>query len=156
MGTLKQAVDRVAAAKTAIGTAITAKGGTVAAGDGLEEFAAEIAKIPSGIGIYRLALSGTGISDVNVYYAFFNNQFHVFGYFQSTGASGTYYGYFKEKSLAELGVPAISVNLPCYCINPFNYASYGNIVYSDVTSIILNIPRIDNGRMNVYGVANWG
>ncbi len=45
MGTLKQAVDRVAAAKTAIGSAITAKGGTVASGDGLEEFAADIASI---------------------------------------------------------------------------------------------------------------
>lgn len=45
MGTLKQAVDRVAAAKTAIGNAITAKGGTVAAGDGLEEFAADIGTI---------------------------------------------------------------------------------------------------------------
>ena len=45
MGTLKQAVDRVAAAKTAIGNAITAKGGTVAASDGLEEFAVDIATI---------------------------------------------------------------------------------------------------------------
>lgn len=48
MGTLKQAVDRVTAAKTAIGNAITAKGGTVASGDGLEEYAADIATIPSG------------------------------------------------------------------------------------------------------------
>lgn len=45
MGTLKQAVDRVTAAKTAIGNAITAKGGTVAAGDGLEDFAADIGTI---------------------------------------------------------------------------------------------------------------
>lgn len=46
--TLKQVVDRVKAAKTAIGSAITAKGGTVGANDGLEEFAADIATIPSG------------------------------------------------------------------------------------------------------------
>lgn len=45
MGTLKQAVDRVVAAKTAIGNAITAKGGTVNAGDGLEDFAADIGTI---------------------------------------------------------------------------------------------------------------
>lgn len=45
MGTLKQAVDRVTAAKTAIGNAITAKGGTVNQGDGLEEFAADIGTI---------------------------------------------------------------------------------------------------------------
>lgn len=44
--TLKQVVDRVKATIPAIGAAITAKGGTVAAGDGLEEFAADIATIP--------------------------------------------------------------------------------------------------------------
>ena len=48
MGTLKQAVDRVAATISPIAAAITAKGGTVAVGDGLEEFAADIATIPSG------------------------------------------------------------------------------------------------------------
>ena len=46
--TLKQNVDRVKAAKTAIGNAIIAKGGTVSVGDGLEEFAAAIGTIPSG------------------------------------------------------------------------------------------------------------
>lgn len=46
-GTLKQVVDRVKAAKTAIATAITAQGGTVGAADGLEEFASDIATIPS-------------------------------------------------------------------------------------------------------------
>lgn len=39
---------RLQNAKTAIGNAITAKGGTVSAGDGLEEFAAAIATIPTG------------------------------------------------------------------------------------------------------------
>lgn len=48
MGTLKQAVDSVVAATSAIGTAIAAKGGTVAAGDGLEDFAAAIGTIPTG------------------------------------------------------------------------------------------------------------
>lgn len=46
--TLKQVVDRVKAAKTEIANAITAKGGTVGANDGLEEFAADISTIPSG------------------------------------------------------------------------------------------------------------
>jgi hypothetical protein len=46
--TLKQVVDRVKAAKTAIGNAITAKGGTVGANDGLEDFADDITSIPSG------------------------------------------------------------------------------------------------------------
>ena len=48
--TLKQVVDRVKAAKTAIGSAITTKGGTVGANDGLEDFASDIASIPSGGG----------------------------------------------------------------------------------------------------------
>ena len=61
--TLKQVVDRVKTAKTDIAEAITAKGGTVASGDGLEEFAADIATIPSGSSgdkIFRLPLAGGG------------------------------------------------------------------------------------------------
>ena len=46
--TLKQVVDRIKAAKTEIANAITAKGGTVGDNDGLEEFASDIATIPSG------------------------------------------------------------------------------------------------------------
>jgi hypothetical protein len=48
MPTLEENVNRVKAAKTAIGNAITAKGGTVGANDGLEDFASDIASIPSG------------------------------------------------------------------------------------------------------------
>lgn len=48
MPTLEENVNRVKAAKTAIGNAITAKGGTVGANDGLEDFASDIATIPSG------------------------------------------------------------------------------------------------------------
>ena len=47
--TLKQNVDRVVAAKTAIGNAIVAQGGTVSVGDGLEEFAADIGTISTGV-----------------------------------------------------------------------------------------------------------
>ena len=43
--TIAENLTRLQNAKTAIGAAITAKGGTVAAGDGLEEFAADIATI---------------------------------------------------------------------------------------------------------------
>ena len=48
--TLEENVNRVKAAKTAIANAITAKGGTVSSGDGLEDFASDIASIPSGGG----------------------------------------------------------------------------------------------------------
>lgn len=43
--TIAENLTRLQNAKTAIGAAITAKGGTVAAGDGLEEFAADIGTI---------------------------------------------------------------------------------------------------------------
>ena len=46
--TIAENLTRLQNAKTAIGNAITAKGGTVASGDGLEEYAADIATIPSG------------------------------------------------------------------------------------------------------------
>ncbi len=54
MPTLEENVNRVKAAKTAIGAAITAKGGTVGANDGLEDFAADIASIPSGGGEHKI------------------------------------------------------------------------------------------------------
>ena len=46
--TIDENVQRLKAATAAIGNAITAKGGTVNQGDGLEDFAADIATIPSG------------------------------------------------------------------------------------------------------------
>ena len=45
--TLKQVVNRIKASKNAIADAIVAKGGTVTSDDGLEEFAVDIATIPS-------------------------------------------------------------------------------------------------------------
>lgn len=47
--TISENLQRLTAAKTAISTAITNKGGTVAQGDGLEEFASDIASIPTGV-----------------------------------------------------------------------------------------------------------
>lgn len=46
--TIADTLQRLRDAKTAIGDAITAKGGTVAAGDGLEEFPTAIGTIPTG------------------------------------------------------------------------------------------------------------
>lgn len=48
--TLEENVNRVKAAASAISAAITSKGGTVTSGDGLEDFASDIATIPSGGG----------------------------------------------------------------------------------------------------------
>lgn len=59
--TLEENVNRVKAAKTAIANAITAKGGTVGANDGLEDFASDIGTIPSGGG------SAVEAKDVNFY-----------------------------------------------------------------------------------------
>ena len=49
--TIAENLQRLQAAKTAIGNAITTKGGTVSQGDGLEEFASDIGTIPSGGGV---------------------------------------------------------------------------------------------------------
>jgi hypothetical protein len=46
--TIAQNLGRLQAARTSISNAITAKGGTVSAGDGLEDFPADIATIPTG------------------------------------------------------------------------------------------------------------
>ena len=50
--TIADNLARLQAARTAIGAAITAKGGTVNAGDGLEEYPADIATIPTRTKIY--------------------------------------------------------------------------------------------------------
>ncbi len=47
--TLADNLDRLKASRTAIGNAIVAKGGTVNAGDGFEEFPADINSIPTGV-----------------------------------------------------------------------------------------------------------
>lgn len=60
--TLEENVNRVKTAKTAIANAITAKGGTVGANDGLEDFASDIGTIPSGGGG-----SSVEMKDVNFY-----------------------------------------------------------------------------------------
>lgn len=58
--TIAQNLARLTAARTAIASAITAKGGTVTSGDGLEEFPADIATIPSGV-------ASVPAKDVNFY-----------------------------------------------------------------------------------------
>ena len=59
--TVKDNVDRVKAAKTAIGDAIVAAGGTVGVGDGLEDFATAIGTIPTGgdLGTKNITQNGT-------------------------------------------------------------------------------------------------
>lgn len=53
---IAEATHGIQAAKTAIASAITAKGGTVGASDGLEDFAAAIAAIPSGGGAHEVTI----------------------------------------------------------------------------------------------------
>lgn len=50
MATIEQNLTKLVNAKTSIANAITAKGGTVAQGDGFEEFPADIGTIPAGGG----------------------------------------------------------------------------------------------------------
>lgn len=50
MATIEQNLTKLVNARTSIANAITAKGGTVAQGDGFEEFPADIATIPAGGG----------------------------------------------------------------------------------------------------------
>jgi len=47
--TIAENLARLQAAKTAIANAITAKGGTVGSGDGLEEFPTDISTISTGV-----------------------------------------------------------------------------------------------------------
>lgn len=55
--TIAENLTRLQAARTAIGEAITQKGGTVNAGDGLEEYPADILTIPSAVKIYGIRIN---------------------------------------------------------------------------------------------------
>ena len=57
--TIADNLQRLIAARTAIGNAIVTKGGTVNSGDGLEEFPADIATIPSHLGTKSITADGT-------------------------------------------------------------------------------------------------
>lgn len=94
MPTLEENVNRVKVAKTAIGAAITAKGGTVASGDGLEEFAADIATIPSGSRAdaesYLMTIESSGFVDTS--YAYIVNstdKTYVYGQLGATASKTT-------------------------------------------------------------------
>lgn len=64
---MAQNAASVNAAKTAIASAITAKGGTVGASDGLEDFPAAIAGIPSGgIHFEEVEVQGSGANSITV------------------------------------------------------------------------------------------
>lgn len=65
--TIAENLQRLINAKSAIGSAITAKGGTVGVGDGLEEFAADIATIQSGGGhvVKITTLAGVTVTITN-------------------------------------------------------------------------------------------
>ena len=62
--TIAENLTRLQNAKTAIGNAITAKGGTVSQGDGLEEFAADIATIVTTTGGHEVTV--TTLADAEV------------------------------------------------------------------------------------------
>lgn len=69
--TIADNLQRLVDAKTAIASAITAKGGTVTTGDGFEAFPADIATIPTGGGTVRsgIIIANSNISNLsgNVY-----------------------------------------------------------------------------------------
>lgn len=67
--TIAENLQRLVAAKSAIANAITAKGGTVTVGDGLEDFATDIGTISSGSGITQFSLS---INDNSVGWGFYD------------------------------------------------------------------------------------
>lgn len=64
--TIAQNLARLQAARTAIGNAITTKGGTVTQGDGFEEFPADIATIPAGGGTVRSGIIDTSSNISNL------------------------------------------------------------------------------------------
>lgn len=66
--TIAENLQRLVDAKTAIGNAITAKGGTVGQNDGLEEFPADIASIQGGLEMNVKFITGNKTIPQNMFY----------------------------------------------------------------------------------------
>jgi hypothetical protein len=81
--TIAENLQRLVDAKDDIAEAITAKGGTVSSGDGLEEFAADIATIPSGSSAdaesYLMAMSSGFKNTSYAYIVNATNETFVYG-----------------------------------------------------------------------------
>lgn len=112
MPTLEENVNRVKAAKIAISNAITAKGGTVGANDGLEDFAADIGTIPSGGGGHTVIVTTIPNAEVTL-----------------TSLDNTYTGNADETGELELTGVAIGT----YTVS----ATYDDAV-SDTTSVTIS------------------
>lgn len=148
MGTLKQAVDRVAAAKTAIGAAITAKGGTVAAGDGLEEFAADIATIPSGVHLYQFASDDVNVWASKLYCYYVQGEgLYIFGWINSDNGDKIFY--LPDMTFSDIGIESTTnIRIQAGSDNTFYY-------YDNTLSPNDNTIRVKKtaGRSYVIGVA---
>ena len=138
--TLKQVVDRVKATIPAIGNAIVAKGGTVSAGDGLEDFAADIATIPSG------GIEPAEPKDVNFY-----------------DYDGTcLYAYTSAEAQALTELPPLPTRYGLICqgwnwsltgvksyVSKYGVCDIGAMYITDDGKTRLYITIADEGRMNV-------
>lgn len=83
--TIAENLQRLVDARTDIANAITAKGGTVAQGDGLEDFASAIAGIPVGAEVYAITPSvAPQSSDVRCIH--YDGKLYIFGHY--TGSVG--------------------------------------------------------------------
>lgn len=126
---ITEATQGIQAAKTAIASAITAKGGTVAAADGLADFATAIAAIPSGGADYLQhatnlanAFSGAYFNEDNVELNMSNNTTLLDTFYVATGSSH-----------ASIGVKNLTLNIGNGKLTTIQEAFRGNTV--DLESI---------------------
>lgn len=121
--TIAENLSRLVTAKTDIANAITSMGGTVAQGDGLEDFASAIAGIPEGAEILDM-IAPSGISNNNLKAIFYGGKLFVFGEFKAS--AGYNYNFTFPKSLQEIG---ITNNLTGMYISSYVYAGTPNATY---------------------------
>ena len=86
MSELSDNLQRLVNARTAIASAITAKGGTVSSGDGLEDFPADIGTISDPSYVY---LTGTNAASTYIVAGAGNSKsVYIYGQAVGTGSSG--------------------------------------------------------------------
>lgn len=134
--TIAENLQRLVDAKTAIGNAITAKGGTVGANDGLEEFAAAIAGIPTSEYeiIEGIASNAQAVNDYEVFLMRTNNYAYFFGVVQPASASpNTKFLFERSKAQFLEGKNAYMVTPAFADQSSASYQSYISASYDSTT-----------------------
>ena len=103
MATIAENLTKLQAARTNIASAITAKGGTVASGDGFEDFASDIGSIPAGSTAAKLTPVSTVSSPSELYIVEEEYYIYCYGTVKLGGNTSVVFNVPNEFDMSKIG-----------------------------------------------------